>query len=130
MAAPRARRAFAEQDVSDVRELVLAPGDREPEEDDYENAVVSVASGASYLLLMSRPLRRRTLGLSSEIQTGIPAYPQKTRPTLARISHFSCYFWCFYPKLIHHVKGFHSEIGTTSSVKRVLAVQFSYLRTR
>jgi hypothetical protein len=56
LASPCPRRVFDDQDIANAKELVLAPGDeREPEEDDYEDAVmVTAASGQAFLLIADR----------------------------------------------------------------------------
>ena len=56
MAAPGASRTFGDDDVDAVRELVAAPGDeREPEEDDYEEAVMATAAiSAGFLLIVDQ----------------------------------------------------------------------------
>ena len=45
-------RAFGESEVNAARDLVFAVEDREPEEDDFEDAVMSVASRGGFLLIV------------------------------------------------------------------------------
>ena len=45
------KRAFGESEVNATRDLVYAVEDREPEEDDFEDAVMSVASRGGFLLI-------------------------------------------------------------------------------
>lgn len=55
LASPHSRRAFGDDDVEAVKELVFAAAgdEQEPEEDDYEDAVMAVVATSAVILLVA-----------------------------------------------------------------------------